>query len=165
MTTDQLDLIFAPPATATTARIHCRVCERTATVLITSSGLLCDDCRRDLDATARHIAETVRLAEQATRDAYERLSADVAHADVEDQDRYGRVLGALTNVQAGAMTRAAYDARLAKTVALYPGVAALMERFEAWNGAMENLERVRGWAARGLEETQNVASVREAARC
>jgi hypothetical protein len=156
----QLDLdedIFARPprrAGPPTSRIHCRVCDLVTTIPIDAPALLCVHCRSDLDATAKHIADRLAAAESHAAECYERLSADVAHADVETQERYGRVIGALANVESGAMSRATFDARLRATLAQYSELGRLMERFDAWNDAAESAGRVREWAGKAMREVE-----------
>ncbi len=152
--TTQSELTFAAPVASTTTRIHCRVCDLVTTVPIDAPTLLCVHCRSDLDATAKHIADRLAAAESHAAETYERLSADIAHADVETQERYGRVIGALANVHAGQMSRVAFDARLRATLALDSNLGKLMERFDAWNDAAESAGRVREWAEKGMLEVE-----------
>jgi hypothetical protein len=152
--TNQLDLTFASPAAVTTSRIHCRVCDLVTTVPIDAPALLCVHCRLDLDVTVLHIQARLAATEQHAAETYERLSADVAHADTETQERYGRVIGALANVEAGQMSRGAFDARLRATLAQYSELGKLMERFSAWNDAAEQAARVREWAAAAMTEVE-----------
>jgi len=123
-------------------------------VPIDERALLCVHCRSDLASTARHIADRLAAAEGHAAETYERLSADIAHADVETQERYGRVIGALANVHAGQMSRGAFDARLRATLETYSELGALMERFDAWNDAAESAGRVREWAERAMEQVE-----------
>ncbi len=148
------DLFTVKSLPATTTRIHCRVCDLVTTVPIDAPALLCVHCRSDLDATAKHIRDRLAAAERHASERYERLSADIAHADIETQERYGRVIGALANVHAGQMSRGAFDARLRATLAQYSELGPLMERFDAWNDAAESAGRVREWAERAQAEIE-----------
>lgn len=79
------------PAAPLTTRITCRVCDRKEDVPILSSGLLCGHCRADLDATERHIRETLAAAEARFQDALDTFGATYAQADPRDQERYHAV--------------------------------------------------------------------------
>jgi hypothetical protein len=152
--TTQRDLTFAAPAAVTTSRIYCRVCNLVTTVPIDAPALLCVHCHSDLEATARHIADRLEAAERHAAETYERLSADVAHADTDDQERFGRAVGALANVHAGQMSMGAFTARLNKTLSLYPGMRPLWAAWEAWDAAVGNVEQVREWAERAMGEVE-----------
>src|SRR5438477_2867535 len=80
---DEDDDLFAAhtPAAVTTSRVHCRVCNLVTTVPIDAPALLCVHCRLDLSATAKHIQDRLEAAERHAAETYERLTADVAHAD------------------------------------------------------------------------------------
>lgn len=64
-----------------TARITCRVCGAKAEVTITWPGLLCEGCAEDLEKTAQHVKAVVEGFHNQVSDAYEKLDADLAHAD------------------------------------------------------------------------------------
>lgn len=136
----------APPLTT---RITCRVCDRKEDIPILAAGLLCAHCRRDLDATERHIRETLAAAEQAFDDATTRWDAVWAQADPNDRARFHVV----------------DDARLANA----PGFAAKYKRaLERGDGLSTLLKakatcdevaaRVQGrlavWAGLALEEVR-----------
>jgi len=160
--TDQLyidDLFATSPVTSTTTRIHCRVCDLVTTVPLEEKALLCVHCRSDLASTAKHIADRLAAAEDHAAETYERLTADIAHADTETQERYGRVIGALANVHAGQMSKGAFDARLRATLAQYSELGTLMERFDAWNDAAESAGRVREWSELAMEEVEAARDV------
>lgn len=96
--TDIDDLFAAParrPAVKRTARITCRVCECSATVPIDAPAKLCTLCAEDLDRTTAHITARYDAAAGRHHDAWERLDADVAHADEATVARWQRYLAAL----------------------------------------------------------------------
>lgn len=146
---DPAPLSFDPPQRPpATARITCRVCDRKATVPILSSGLLCPDCRADLDTTARHIAETLAAAEQRFVVAVEGWDADYAHADEQDQARYHVVCEARA---AGAAT---FQAKYERALAKGDGLSALLRSKERCDAVADEVQRVRIWAACAMNEVE-----------
>ena len=81
------------PAVLTT-RITCRVCNRKQDIPVLATGLLCDLCRADLDATEAHIRATLAAAEQALTEAWTRWDADLAHASDKDRAFYEQACAA-----------------------------------------------------------------------
>lgn len=131
---------------ALTARITCRVCERPAAVPILSSGLLCDLCRADLDATERHICARLAAAEQTLHDAWDTWHADHAAATERDQARYAAVCAAQAAPD--------YAARYQATLALGDGLSALLKSAERAEAALGAMKQVQTWANAALEEVR-----------
>jgi hypothetical protein len=138
-----------------TARITCRVCDKPATVPILSSGLLCEHCRRDLDATARHITQVLEATEARFVAAVERWDADYAHAEVRDQERYQNVGGARAALSAAEFARK-YDRAYAKG----DGLSMLLQSKERCDAVAVEVERVRAWASAALEEVEAASNDR-----
>jgi len=136
------------PAAPQTARITCRVCDKPAEVPILSSGLLCTLCRADLDATERHIRETLAAAEQALHAAWERWDADLAHADTADRERYQKVCAAQAENAPG------FAEKYARAVAKGDGLNALLTSAERAETALKAMERTQGWADAALGEVE-----------
>jgi hypothetical protein len=153
---DQAPLDFDPPRrtmSGVAIRITCRVCNRAATVPLLNTGLLCVDCRADLDKTATHIAETLALAEQAFERAVLRCDADYAHADETDRKRYQAAVERRTTLPA-----TTFAALWEQAKAKGDGLSNILVAKEGSDAAAENVMRVRIWAACAAEEV-------EAARC
>lgn len=147
----------APVRTPQTARITCRVCARKEDVPILAAGLLCGHCRADLDATERHIRETLAVAEARFQDALTRWDADLAQADEADQLRYTRVAEALDKIAVarGKRTeRTEVELKYARAIAKGDGLSAILRSKEACDDAATAVEQVRAWAERALEEVR-----------
>lgn len=76
------------------ATVTCPICDKEHRVPVLSPHRLCPGCASDLDATERHIKETLAAAEQAFDDATARWDAAWGQADPNDQERYHRVCDA-----------------------------------------------------------------------
>jgi predicted amidophosphoribosyltransferase len=152
---DQAPLDFDPPRRTPelTVQIVCRVCWHAARITLSTAGLLCADCRADLDKTALHIAETLALAEQAFERAVLRCDAAFGQAEENDQRRYQAALERRETLPAATFT-ALWD----KAKATGDGLSAILLAKDASDAAAENVMRVRIWAACATEEV-------EAARC
>lgn len=143
-------LSFEPPARPPlTARITCRVCDRTEDVPILNAGLLCSLCRADLDATERHIRETLAAAELHFQNAVDAWDAAYGQATKEDQDRYHNVCEARAAGTAG--FREKYQRALAKD----DGLGALLRSKEACDvTAQEAQGKLAAWAYAALDEVE-----------
>jgi hypothetical protein len=139
-------------AAPATTRITCRVCDRKEDVPILSSGLLCALCRQDLDATERHIRETLEATELRLENAYDYFIAGLAQADEVDQARYGRVSEALDKAVMGELNRTEVELKYARAIAKGDGLSAILRSKEACDQVITEVERVRGWANAALEE-------------
>jgi hypothetical protein len=132
-----------------TTRITCRVCDRTEDVPITSAGLLCALCRVDLDATERHIRETLAAAELRFQNAIDAWNAAYAQADPKDQERYHAV------DEARAANAPGFQAKYRKAFRKGDGLSALLEAKERCDEATEQVQgRLAAWADAGLEEVR-----------
>lgn len=144
---DPNPLSFDPPVRPPlTTRITCRVCDRTEDVPIGTAAQLCTHCRADLDATERHIHETLEAAETALSTAWCRWDADLAQSD--DRERYARVCAAK---EAGAP---GFAEKYARAIAKGDGLSVLLIQSEAVEVLFAATERTRGWAERALEEVR-----------
>lgn len=142
-------LSFDPPprAAVLTARITCRVCDRKEDIPILSSGKLCTHCRRDLDATERHIRETLAASEQALDAATDRWGAVWAQADDKDRARYHVVDDARLANAPG------FAAKYQRALDRGDGLSVLLRAKEACDEVAARVQgRLAAWAARALEE-------------
>src|SRR6187549_2178585 len=130
------------PAAPLTARITCRVCDRKEDVPIPAAGLLCVHCRADLDATERHIRETLATTEQALHDTWASWDADLAHADPTDQERYQKVCAA----KATGNGTDAFEARYQRAWEKGDGLSALLRSAAQAETALKAMEHTQAWA-------------------
>lgn len=148
---DDADLFATPPpdrGAPLLIRVVCAVCTKPCQIPILADGKLCDLCRADLDATAAHITEMRRLADERTGQAWDRWTADLAHADAADRERYDRI---------EAQREAAdFAQRLAKARRLpdWASAVALWDLRSTFDQAASHLDRVRGWAEGAKEEVE-----------
>lgn len=142
---DDQDDLFASPRSgsgpALTARIVCAVCEKPAQIPVLASGKLCDHCRRDLSATAAHVAETLRLAQARRNDAGETYEAEWAYADDTARDQLDRILAQRDSAD--------FADRLARAHRLpdWSAALALWDLRDAFDQAALDCDRIEGWAA------------------
>lgn len=151
---DPLDLSAPIP----TARITCRVCELKAVVTeevpITSTGLLCNECRTDLEKTEAHIRSVLATSELSFINAYDRLRADVAHADERTQERYQKVLDALGAAHEGTADPARVRRRYEAARGREDSLGALLREKEV----AEEYARLQAWAERAMGEVEAARS-------
>lgn len=128
------------------ATVTCLVCDEEHQVPVLAPHRLCPTCAADLDATERHIRETLETAEQALTDAWEHWDADLAHSD--DKERYAKVCAARVEGAAG------FAEKYARALAKGDGLSALLKQSEAVAALITATERTRAWAERALEEVE-----------
>ena len=144
-------LSFDPPVRATvlTIRRTCRACDKPAEIPILAAGLLCDHCRRDLDATERHIRETLTTAEQALDNATDAWDAAWGQATAEDQGRYHVVCEARAAASTG------FAAKYQRALDRGDGLSTLLRAKAACDEVAARVQgRLAAWAERALEEVQ-----------
>lgn len=145
------DDLFDGPAVAvapSTARITCRVCERPAETAIDAPARLCQLCAEDLEKTAAHIAGRLQAAMWAAQDAWERLDADVGHADDATLARWHAFQDAITAGDPRA------DETERRAAAVKGDFAALVRRWVAWKTALDAMSRIERWAALARAEVE-----------
>lgn len=144
-------LSFDPPprAAALTIRRTCVVCDKPAEIPILAAGLLCDHCRRDLDATERHIRETLAAAEQAFDDATTCWDAVWGQADSNDQARYFNVC------EAHAANAPGFAEKYKRALERDDGLSALLKAKAACDDVAARVQgRLAVWAEQCLEEVR-----------
>lgn len=142
-------LSFSPARPLLTARITCVVCNAKADV---TAGPLCDLCRADLDATERHIRETLAAAEQTLHDTWTRWDADLAHAEGADQERYRRVCAA--------QGTPGFAERYKRALDKGDGLSVLLRSAERAEAATTAMERTQARGGVALEEVFAARSAR-----
>lgn len=146
--------VFVKPAQVPTARITCRVCDAAETAPIDRAGLLCDLCRADLDATARHVLDVRQRARNRYQDEQERFDAAVAHAEADVQQRYARIGQARVWATEAPNRIKAVNQRYQEALHAGDGLSRLLAReVDLWKAADE-CTRVCEWAERALMEIE-----------
>lgn len=156
-TDDEIDAFWAEKprrAPVATARITCRVCDAKAEQPISTASLLCPLCRENLGRTEQHIRQVLAAAELAFINAYDRLRADVAHADEETHRRYERVQEALGAAYEGTADPASVQRRYEAAKAKGDGLSALLRQKEAAEGIALEYQRLQAWAEKAMGEVE-----------
>lgn len=140
----------APQRPPLTARITCRVCEKPAEIPILSSGLLCNLCRQNLDATEAHIRSTLAAAELRFQNALDTWNATYAQAEPRDQERYHAV------EEARGAGGVGFRERYQRAVAKGDGLSALLKAKEQCDDVTKEVQgRLAAWAERALLEIES----------
>ena len=147
-------LSFDTPARQSlTMRRNCKVCEKPAEIPILARGQLCNLCRADLGATARHIKETLATAESRFFNALDAWEAAYAQATPEDQQRYHVV------EDARAANAPGFAAKYQKALGKGDGLSALLKAKEQCDAATEHVQgRLAAWGDAALEEVRMAQS-------
>ncbi len=136
------------------ATVTCPVCELEHKVPVLAPHRLCSACASDLDATERHIRETLSTAEQALCNTVDAWDAAYNQADPEDRARYHNVCDA--RVWPGdAEYKASFARKYARALGKGDGLSALLRAKEACDAATEAVQsRLAAWAERALAEVE-----------
>lgn len=159
---DEIDAFWAEKprrAALPLTRIHCRVCDANIEQAVDVPGLLCPLCREDLGKTELYIRQVLASAELAFVNAYDRLRADVAHADEYTHARYQKVLDALGAAYEGTADAASVQRRYEAAKAKGDGLSALLREKEAAEEIALEYQRLQAWAERGLSEVEAAREV------
>lgn len=137
-----------------TQRVTCRACDLPTEVSIIAPRL-CPECAGDLDATMERVTGRTHAALWRAQDAWERLDADVAHADEATLARWHVYQLAVTN----------NDPRAAETERMVMGgikgdFAALVRRWVAWKDALAQMGEAQKWAELARAEVEAMKEAR-----
>lgn len=131
------------------ATVTCPVCDKEHGVHVLAPHRLCPACAANLDATERHIRETLATAELALEDAQDRWEATYAQADLSDQGRYHVVCEARAAASAG------FAAKYQRALERGDGLSALLRAKEACDDVAARVQgRLAAWAEQALEEVR-----------
>lgn len=131
------------------ASVTCPVCDKEHRVPVLAPHRLCPPCASDLDATERHIRETLVAAEQAFDDATTRWDAVWAQADPNDRARFHVVDDARLANAPG------FAAKYQKALDRGDGLSTLLRAKEACDEVAARVQgRLAVWAGLALEEVR-----------
>jgi hypothetical protein len=139
------DDLFAEQTTmlqpSRTKRITCCACGLPAEVPAEAPNL-CELCKGDLDRTDELIAGRHHAALWAAQDAWERLDADVAHADDTTRARWEAFQKAVSDGD----PRADATERMVAAGGISGDLAALIRRWLAWKTALDVMGEAEKWS-------------------
>jgi hypothetical protein len=131
------------------ATVICPGCDREHRIPVLAPHRLCPSCAADLDATERHIKETLAAAELRFQNAIDAWTAAYAQADPCDQERYHVV------EEARAANAPGFAAKYQKALMKGDGLSALLKAKEACDGVATQVQgRLTAWAEQALEEVR-----------